>query len=75
MTTIILEVPSEADVAELRRRPGYRVVGVVQPEALTAEEVEKPRVLRDWTTMLSAEEAALLRQHTEEARNEWERDF
>lgn len=74
MTTIILEVPSDADVAELRRRPGYRVVGVVQPEPLAAA-VEKPHILRDWTNMLSAEEAALLRQHTEEARNEWDRDF
>lgn len=75
MTTIILEVPGEADVAELQRKPGYRVVGVVQDAPTLPKATAALREPRDWTAMLSDEDAALLRKHTEQVREEWDRNF
>ena len=73
MTTIIAEVPSEADVAKLKKKLGYRVVSYVTP--VSPETPEKLRERHKWAGMLSTEEAAALRKHTEEVRNEQERDF
>ena len=74
MTTVILEISNDAEVAKLRKKLGYRVVSYVTP-APPEPTLEKPRERRNWAGMLSNEDADLLRKHVEETRNEWERDF
>jgi hypothetical protein len=71
MITITLEVPSEADVDELRQKPGYRIVNV----ATAKLEPIQPHLRRRWAGLLSDADADALRKHVEEVRNEWERDF
>ena len=79
MTLVLIEVPNEAAVEELRQQKNVHVVGIVtQP---TAEASPLPAVSpapRKWAGALAAiatTSAEEWDKHLEEIRNEWERDI
>ena len=70
MPLLLIEVPNEAAVAELRQNPNLRVVGVVTEEAMPPT-APKPR---SWAGLLPPESGERMLREVAELRQEWERN-
>lgn len=71
MTLVVVEVPDEAAVEELRRNPNLRIVRIVEEVPAAPLTPGKPR---SWAGLLPKQTGEQMLQELAEIRSEWERN-